>query len=195
MNIGDTVRRTSPNGMNGAREGQIGIIIGFKRGEPVVKYENCLEEFVIDGVLGEMWWASNCELVNTNERRENMNIQEAYRIMQENCGIEVGDKVRILRMPKYHENGWSAGVNPYMEEYIGQIYTVTAIRSDWGFSLDNWWWPFFVLELVEKAPKTKTIKLNDTYTAVVHKDKVVVGCQTFSHDVVKQLANAVGEMK
>lgn len=35
-----------------------------------------------------------------------MDIREAYKVMQSQCGIEVGDKVRVLRKAKSREMGW-----------------------------------------------------------------------------------------
>ena len=56
-----------------------------------------------------------------------MNIQEAYNVMQENCGINVGDKVRILRKAKSCEMGWGNTYGQKMDELVGQIREVKAI--------------------------------------------------------------------
>ena len=44
------------------------------------------------------------------------------------------------------------------------------------------------VEDVTLAPEFKEHKLNDTYTARVYDDRVEVGCQTFTKDTIKQLA-------
>lgn len=36
-----------------------------------------------------------------------------------------------------------------------------------------------------------TVRLNDDYTAVIHSDKMVVGCQTFDKQTSIKLANAI----
>lgn len=38
------------------------------------------------------------------------------------------------------------------------------------------------------------VELNSEYTAIVSKDKIVVGCQTFSVDIVKDLVKALEEL-
>lgn len=38
-----------------------------------------------------------------------------------------------------------------------------------------------------EAPFKQELDLNDKYTAVVTKDKVVVGCQEFNHEAIKKL--------
>lgn len=38
-----------------------------------------------------------------------------------------------------------------------------------------------------KVPFNKELKLNSEYTAIVTKEKIIVGCQQFSHDIVKKL--------
>jgi hypothetical protein len=43
---------------------------------------------------------------------------------------------------------------------------------------------------VEIAPNDVKIKLNDDYTATVSKDSIVVGCQTFSPDILQKLLDA-----
>jgi hypothetical protein len=44
----------------------------------------------------------------------------------------------------------------------------------------NWW-----------VPEDVQIELNENYTAIVSGDVVEVGCQTFTHDKVKELYNAI----
>lgn len=42
--------------------------------------------------------------------------------------------------------------------------------------------------------KPIVVKLNSSYNAIVSKDKIAVGCQTFSVDIVKDLAKALEEL-
>lgn len=41
-----------------------------------------------------------------------------------------------------------------------------------------------------KASQAVTVELNDSYEAIVHDDKVTVGCQTFSADSIQKLFDA-----
>jgi len=83
-----------------------------------------------------------------------MTSTEAYNILQKDCGIEVGDKVRVLRKSRTYELGWQAAWVEDMDILITNKYEVIAINNDLGILLkDGWqsfWFPWFVLELVEK---------------------------------------------
>jgi hypothetical protein len=63
-------------------------------------------------------------------------------------------------------------------------YVVAVISS--GFTK-----PFPEIELV---PDEITLKLNDSYDAIVTKDGIKVGCQTFSHDIVEKLKKAIEQI-
>lgn len=206
MNIGDTVRRTNcDNGIIGAKRGQTAVVIGFHPSAvfgscPIVSYSGCFASYLVDSVHGELWFPENCEVIQTQNSEQSesqtMNIQEAYKVMQENCGIEVGDKVRILRKAKSYESGWGNTWETQMSDQVGKTDRVVDIKP-WGIRLKTagYDYPFFVLELVEKAPKTKTIKLNDRYTATVDRYSVEVGCQSFSFDAVEKLYEAVQDAR
>jgi hypothetical protein len=47
---------------------------------------------------------------------------------------------------------------------------------------------------VVECGKEINVKLNDSYDAVVTKDGIEVGCQTFSHDIVEKLKKAIEEI-
>lgn len=49
-------------------------------------------------------------------------------------------------------------------------------------------------EILEKENEI-TIPLNSTHNAIVSKDNVTVGCQTFSHEAIEKLYNAVQKFK
>jgi hypothetical protein len=90
-----------------------------------------------------------------------MTVQEAYKVMQDNCGIEVGDIVKVLRIAKDYEMGWSSFWKKGMDGYVGKTFTVSRIRPGNGIftSHGSWWFPFFVLELVSKKPEVKEVTM------------------------------------
>ncbi len=49
-------------------------------------------------------------------------------------------------------------------------------------------------DLFEEVKPIK-VKLNSQYTAVVYKDKIVVGCQEFTMEVFEELKKAVDKVK
>ncbi len=76
-----------------------------------------------------------------------MTIEEAYLKIQSECGIEVRDAVRVLRTAKAGEMGWDNTWDDDME--VGGTEIVNSI-DQYGIALDDFWYPFFVLELIEK---------------------------------------------
>lgn len=48
--------------------------------------------------------------------------------------------------------------------------------------------------MVKEVPSETKVVLNSSYTAVVTKDTITVGCQTFSHDIVEKLKNAIEQI-
>ena len=84
-----------------------------------------------------------------------------YGERQAKCGIGVGDFVKMLRVPLEHEDGWECSAVPSsMIASVGKVFEVSKVDPDSGFFLkDDWWYPYFVLEKVEKPalPKVRTV--------------------------------------
>ena len=87
-----------------------------------------------------------------------MDIQEAYRVMQEASGIGVGDMVRVLRTFKREEMGSDcreSNVNSAKISMLGRICKVRAIESGsidiLADDIGGYSFPFFALKIVEKA--------------------------------------------
>jgi len=101
-------------------------------------------------------------------KEDNMDAKEAYRVLQANCGIENGDKVKVLRVPKEYELGSSALSAPEDAKFVGKVVTVhqvgeREIRVE-GLGHCFWGFPFFCLELVEKAkpkPSSDVVSFTD----------------------------------
>lgn len=89
--------------------------------------------------------------------------EEEYLKAQAECGIEVGDMVKVLRKAEGGENGWNnswVGKSHLpddndirMDGMIGQIFEVLGIDGH-GISLEDsggadWGFPYFVLEKQE----------------------------------------------
>lgn len=87
-----------------------------------------------------------------------MTVEQAYKVMQAHCGIEVGDKVKVLRGFKQGEMG-TDGSDISSSDLVGDIGVVTNSCSSWfHLKMDKhirgkteMHYPFFCLELVEKA--------------------------------------------
>ena len=52
-----------------------------------------------------------------------------------------------------------------------------------------------VAHVEKELETTKTLKLNDEYSASITKDTVKVGCQTFPSDIVLEMARIVEELR
>ena len=114
-----------------------------------------------------------------------------YVAAQRDCGIVVGDTVKVLRLAKSYNLGWENSWEPKMTEVVGSSFIVEGIRSSGiqlrvgqDLALD---FPFFVLE---KFEDTKTVTLNEDYAALVSQDSVVVGCQTFPWSKIEEIIEA-----
>ncbi len=89
-----------------------------------------------------------------------MNIEEAHKMMQDASGIEVGDTVKVLRLPKSHEMGFAfyASTDSSRLAEVGELRIVSKVSSK-GIHLNvehlekaysGYWMPFFCLELITK---------------------------------------------
>jgi hypothetical protein len=90
-----------------------------------------------------------------------MELREAYLKMQDNCGIDEGDTVKVLRKAENYEMGWGTFWEETMNEAIGNTYKVIIKKGTTGIAIDfkksgSWNFPFFVLELVEKKKEHKS---------------------------------------
>jgi len=95
-----------------------------------------------------------------------MTIQEAYIKMQDECGIEVGDTVKILRKAKSLEMGWSCDWVGSMDKYVGECGIVMCVLCEEGIDVsvdgDCWYFPFFVLELI-KEKEIREVTMAEVY--------------------------------
>lgn len=78
--------------------------------------------------------------------------------MQRNCGIQAGNRVKILRKAKSFELGWNNSWSSDMDELIGKEFTVGMVNGYMGIqirvSYRNMqmfkYVPFFILEKVSR---------------------------------------------
>ena len=131
-----------------------------------------------------------------------MSVEEAYRVLQAACGIEVGDKVKVRRMPTgINEMGWDPATfgldNPDRLRMVGRAAMVKDIHERLGISVlyeykdggDRW--PFFCLELVEKAkPEPPPIYIGDM--SVKFTDGGIKVCDiSVSKDKLQEILNRI----
>ena len=95
-----------------------------------------------------------------------MELKEAHDLMKKECGIEVGDTVKVLRAAKSLEMGWTGDWSYWMDKCVGHEYEVVKDYNNAscnGIELScEWAFPFFVLEIVKKKSKKKTVTLELT---------------------------------
>lgn len=87
-------------------------------------------------------------------------MEKSYKERQRECGLKVGDEVKILRKAEDDEDGWGNCWIPKMSRCVGGIGVVedTHERSGIFVKMDeetSYWFPYFVLEKVEvnETPK------------------------------------------
>lgn len=84
----------------------------------------------------------------------------AYLTLHKASGIEVGDKVKVIRLPESLEMGWNKNIIDRNTRYIGEIFVVKSDDKNGGFEFYTdisatgiIFFPFFCLELVKKGKK------------------------------------------
>lgn len=106
------------------------------------------------------------------------------------CSYKMGDDIIVGgQKGKIHSPRF------YLETGYGYVIKLNKpySYSNWDFEgITNGYCSLscFREDLIKLAPKSKTVKLNETYTAEVFKDKVVVGCQEFPYEVIKEIVKS-----
>lgn len=81
-------------------------------------------------------------------------MKKVYLDAQAACGLKVGDYVRLIRQPEDDEAGWDN--DSPLPTHIGETGRITDIDS-YGifvsFQGEEWTYPYFVLEKVEKPTR------------------------------------------
>lgn len=103
--------------------------------------------------------------------------------------FNIGDAVTVsgqkgtIHSPRIYLNTGYGYLVKFSKEYEISNWDFNSIpqANDLLTFRENW---------IRPAPKTKEVKLNNEYTAIVSKDDVKVGCQTFPYDVIKEIVKA-----
>ncbi|KKM61557.1 hypothetical protein LCGC14_1530490 [marine sediment metagenome] len=108
---------------------------------------------------GEYFCCKDCER-EFMKGELNMDIEKAYDVLQAASGIEVGDRVRVLRTNKHYELGSRAVAHSMKELEGGRAGIVSRIDEgriivDMDNGVNVWHLPFFVLEVIKKAEPEK----------------------------------------
>jgi hypothetical protein len=115
--------------------------------------------------------------------------EQEYKVAKKLIGKTVkfkggSNKFKVEKVILRHDDdgdSLSVASRDYLKKHS---YVVAVIGS--GFNK-----PFPEIELV---PDEINVKLNDSYDAIVTKDGIKVGCQTFSHDIVDKLKSAIEQI-
>lgn len=128
-----------------------------------------------------------------------MTLQEAYRIMFEASGIEEGDTVKVLRKAQEDEMGWNCPWNSEggMDQTVGHTGKVVdvhgdargdarGVRVEFGGPINTWWqYPFYVLEIIEKAKPERKDMAKYKSKIVAREEKVdTVRVEDFDADKI-----------
>jgi hypothetical protein len=88
--------------------------------------------------------------------------KKSYEERQAECGLKVGDKVKILRKVADYEDGWGNTWNEEgMDDFVGRIGKIVGELPCAGFDVfleeknDWYYFPYFVLEKVEENETPK----------------------------------------
>lgn len=110
--------------------------------------------------------------------------------------IAVGDTVLVFPFRSYI-NG-----NPFFNPKMAAFNqgTVKSVRMEGWYSVNcpdssqEFVWPSTHVTLLKKKETKKVVRLNSQYTADVYADKVVVGCQTFTIERLREILDVATEL-
>ncbi len=103
--------------------------------------------------------------------------------------LKIGDTVKITTSATSYQFGWSNTWCKGMEDCVGKEFEVIYLPIKGQLSLNFYSFPFFVIELVKRAPVLPDpIKISDSYNATFSKDGTVsVGCQKVSFETLTKI--------
>ena len=90
-------------------------------------------------------------------------MRQSYEKHQRECGLKVGDFVKILRKAKDDENGWDNYWPEEADTWVGKTGEIIEDGGGVGLKVfleeENDWWffPYFVLEKVEDKETPKHV--------------------------------------
>ena len=89
---------------------------------------------------------------------------QSYEKRQRECGLKVGDKVKILRKAEDYEDGWDNVWPEGADTWVGKTGVIKGNGMLIGFKVfleeENDWWffPYFILEKVEDNETSKHVE-------------------------------------
>lgn len=140
--------------------------------------------FKLQGFSNEYSFTGSCfELVESSPEQE---YKEAKKLIGKTVVVKNEPSVKIKVTSIVYRMGDDAGDLSFAcQDYLKKHGYLIAVRGC-GYSR-----PF--LE-IEELTSDINVNLNDSYDAIVTKDGIKVGCQTFSHEVVDKLKNAIEQI-
>jgi hypothetical protein len=91
-------------------------------------------------------------------------MRQNYEKRQRECGLKVGDKVKILRKAVSFEDGWDNYWSEGADTWVGKTGVIIGDSKVVGLKVfleeeDDWWYfPYFVLEKVEDNETPKHVE-------------------------------------
>jgi len=95
-----------------------------------------------------------------NLDQDKESIVDNYLKGHNNCGLKVGDRVKVIRKADSYEKGWNNSWVPKMDKYLGCIGIIVKDAKEFGFRVKfecpggifrPYNYPYFVLEKVEEG--------------------------------------------
>ena len=88
-------------------------------------------------------------------------MEKTYEERQAECGLKVGDTVKISQKAEHDENGWNNGWHKDMDTWVGKTGEIIEDVKGSGFKVfceeenNSFFFPYFVLEKVEEKKLTR----------------------------------------
>jgi hypothetical protein len=97
-------------------------------------------------------------------------------------------KFVVHSITKYNKVGYHSRDTRDYASSFGNDFIVLVGKSSDGANHDL---PLLLVELVPDKPREVIVKLNKSYDAIITKDEIKVGCQTFPITVLKEMQEAL----
>ena len=100
-----------------------------------------------------------------------------HQLMLEHLNLRPGDRVRILRKAETLELGWDSVWLPEMNQFVGKVLEVVAVRGEYGVHCEDFLFPAHVLEVCSRDNMQRKVQLSEhCYATVSEKGITVLGC-------------------
>ena len=135
-------------------------------------------------------------IIEQNGKRYRVTIVEEVEVVYDYLsghrasGLKVGDKVKVVRKSNDKEGGWGDIWAPSMCGFVANEYEIQKDDNDFGFVLNDWRFPYFVLEKV----KEKKVTYEDVFNELNPEYYITNDSQIDSNAFIKYSSGNINQL-